>query len=77
MSRRDALKRLIGLQARVEEHLALLATEPASPAATHWRSEVRNWLSQMLAMLPHVGRRTSEEWTQRLRDWEIRLGELP
>lgn len=74
ISRRDALKRLQGLAPRVTEHLEQLAADPESWDVPHWRGEVRTWLDQMREILPHVGKKTGQEWAAKLAGWEAQLG---
>jgi hypothetical protein len=57
MSRADALKRLNGLAAKVEDHLAKLAQSPASRDVPHWRREINNWIRQMEEVLPMRARK--------------------
>jgi hypothetical protein len=76
IKRRDALKRLSGLAPRVEEHLDWLNQERTGFPDDHWISEVSGWLEQMRDMLPHIGRRTGEEWTQRIEVYEEELRRL-
>lgn len=47
MPRKQALKILLGLLPQVEEHLRVIAEEPKSRAISHWRQEIRSWLTQM------------------------------
>jgi hypothetical protein len=60
--RKRALERLEVFLKRVDEHLALMASEPGAPALPHWIHETRVWLIQMEEMLRHVGKKTSAEW---------------
>jgi hypothetical protein len=64
--RKRALGRLESFLLRVDEHLALIAKEPDHISVNHWKYEVRNWLNQMEAMLPHVGNKTAAEWQPRI-----------
>jgi hypothetical protein len=73
VSRKDALKRLRGLAARVDEHLQALAMEPNSRAVGHWTSEIHNWLNQMEVMVSHVGKKTGAEWQARIEAWRQEL----
>jgi hypothetical protein len=58
----DAVKKAEGLEERVREHLNWLEEEPTSPAANHWRGEVRGWLDQVNKATERMGRRTAEQW---------------
>jgi hypothetical protein len=73
ISRQDALKRLNGLAAQVQEHLKYLAEEPESVAFFHWKNEAENWLNQMEAVLPHVGKKTGAHWAEQIARWRHEL----
>jgi hypothetical protein len=75
MSRADALKRLNGLAAKVEDHLAKIAQSPASRDVPHWRGEINNWIRQMEEVLPHAGKKTAADWSARIAGWKGRLGQ--
>jgi hypothetical protein len=64
MGRKYALRRIYGLLQRAEEHLQKLAESPSLYDDAHWRHEVNNWIEQMEAVLPHVGKKTSGYWEQ-------------
>jgi hypothetical protein len=74
ISRKNALKDLNGLAPRVEKHLAKLAANPGSNAASHWRHEIVTWLTQMEALVTHVGKKTGKEWAKQIAAWRARLG---
>jgi hypothetical protein len=65
-SRQQALRRMVGLLPRVEEHFAKLVAQPEHQDAGHWRTEMRGWLHQIEERLPHVGKKTAAEWKARL-----------
>ena len=75
ISREVALDRLNSFAAQVEMHLEKLASEPNSQPTSHWRSELRHFLHEMERMLPHVGRRTATQWTNRIDAYKRTLGE--
>ena len=66
MKRKDALKRLNALLALVLTHLEKLQTQMSDFDYNHWRWEAANWIQQMEEVLPHVGRKTADHWSQRL-----------
>jgi hypothetical protein len=74
ISRKDALRKILSLVLAVEEHLESIAEEPESWAVPHWQGEVNNWLAQIEAMVPHVGKKTGAEWKARIEAWKARLG---
>ena len=74
ISRKTALKRLGGLSAQVEEHLAKIAENPASAGVPYWQGEIRSWLSQMEAVMPNVGKKTGREWSELIGRWRATLG---
>jgi hypothetical protein len=74
MSRQKALERLAGFTPRVEEHLAKIAANPGHSSVRHWKQEVDNWLNQMEAVLPHVGKKTAAQWSARISQWRQALG---
>jgi hypothetical protein len=59
MSRAMALERLEGLTPRLEETFAKITQNPGLSSITHWSHEVSNWFDQMVALLPHVGKKTA------------------
>jgi hypothetical protein len=73
ISRAKALERLEGLAPRVEEHLAKIAQNPGHSSIPHWSHEVSNWLNQMEAMLPHVGKKTAADWAAKINQWRQAL----
>jgi hypothetical protein len=73
ISRAKALERLEGLTPRVEEHLAKIAQNPGHSSIPHWSHEVSNWLNQMEAMLPHVGKKTAADWAAKINQWRQAL----
>lgn len=73
MTRKDALKRLNGLEPQVDDHLAKIAENPTSRDIPHWTGEIRNWIRQMEALLPSVGGKTAEKWRTRIAEWKARL----
>jgi hypothetical protein len=75
IGRKRALERLHELLPEVERHLGRVAAEPGHSSAGKWRSEVRNWLSQMQEALRHVGKKTGAEWQARIDGWRETLGE--
>ena len=74
LSRKEALKRVRGLALRVEEHLNKIESRPDHPACSYWRQEVGNWVRQIAEAIPATGKRTAEEWSERIRDWARRSG---
>jgi hypothetical protein len=75
IGRKRALERLNELLPEVERHLGRIEAEPGHSSVGKWRSEVRNWLSQMQEALRHVGKKTSKEWQARLDGFRETLGE--
>ena len=75
ISRQQALNRIQGLSAPVEEHLAKIAAEPSSQAVAHWRKEIRAWLGEIERLTPHIGKKTGDVWTNRVAEWRRLLGE--
>jgi hypothetical protein len=73
ISRKDALKRLLALVPKVEEHLAKISRNPNGRDVPHWIKEIKGWISQMEAMLPHVGDRTSAEWQASIDGWKAKV----
>jgi hypothetical protein len=73
LPRKQALKRLQGRVAAVEQHLARIAADPGHSSIPKWRSEVRNWLREMEEVLPHVGKKTAAEWQGRIDAYKIAL----
>ena len=73
IGRKDALRKLLSLVAVVEEHLEGIAEEPDSQAFSHWKDELQNWLAQMEAMVPHVGKKTGAEWQARIEAWKAQI----
>jgi len=74
MNRKDALKRANGLAPQIEEHLDKIGDNPASRDVPHWMREVRAWIGQIEAMLPHLGQKTAEDWARRIEGWRARIG---
>jgi hypothetical protein len=66
ISRKTALKRIAGLSAQIELHLAKIREEPRSASATHWRAEVRSWIAQIETVAPSVGPRTAARVARRV-----------
>jgi len=77
IGRAEALKRLQSLTPRIEEHLAKIADNPGHSSIPHWCHEVSNWLNQMEAMLPHVGKKTAAEWGAKISKWRRTLPAQP
>jgi hypothetical protein len=75
LSRKKAIKRILGLLPRIEEHLAKIAADPANSAFRHWVHETHGWIEQVEAVLPVVGAKTAEEWQGRIDGWRILLGD--
>jgi len=75
MSRKDALARIESRVSEIEKHLGVLEAEPGAQAVNHWRKEVKTWLADVDQALPHVGKKTAEEWAPRISEWRRRLGE--
>jgi hypothetical protein len=73
--RRRALERLKSLGERFEGHLDKLDALPDHLATRHWTHEVNDWLTQMEAMVPHVGAKTGAEWAGRIAAGRARIGE--
>jgi hypothetical protein len=73
-SRKEALRKVTPLARRIEEHLTKLAGDPTHPASSHWRHEVRNWISQVREAMPDLGKKTAREWSVRVADWTRRIG---
>jgi len=74
ISRRDAIKRLEGLAAVVEEHMLKIANHADHPSAMHWRHEIESWIEQMEAVLPVAGKKTEATWRARILRWHETLG---
>lgn len=74
LSRKQAIKRMLGMLPQIEEHLAKLAADPANSACRHWLQETNGWINQIETMLPAVGTKTAEEWQGRIEEWRQRLG---
>ena len=75
MGRQKALDRIRGLLARVEGHMEKLTATPSLYDDQHWRHEMRNWLEQMEAVLPHVGKKTSAYWQEIFEDLRRKAGQ--
>jgi len=75
ISRKDALKQLLGRFRRIQEHLATIAAHPDEREVPHWKGETRNWLREMEEYLPHVGKKTAAEWQARIDASRGQLGE--
>jgi len=69
------MKRLQGLAAQVEQHVAKLNANPSSSARHHWIAEVKSWIVQMKEMIPTVGRKTGAAWNGRISTWEKQIEE--
>jgi RHS repeat-associated protein len=77
ISRAKALERLEGLAPQVEKHLEKIAQNPGHSSIPHWSHEVSNWLDQMEAMLPHVGKKTAADWAAKINQWRQALPPKP
>jgi hypothetical protein len=66
MSRKDALKKLDSRARQAEWHLAKIAENRGHSSIRKWKHEVGNWLREMQEVLPHVGKKTAEEWQARI-----------
>jgi hypothetical protein len=77
ISRAKALERLEGSTPQVEAHLAKIAENPGHASILHWSHEISNWLDQMEAMLPHVGKKTAADWAARINQWRQALPRKP
>jgi hypothetical protein len=75
MPRKGALKRLQGRVHEVERHLARIKATPEHSSASKWRSEVLNWLREMEEVLPHVGKKTTAQWQDRIDAYRSALGD--
>jgi hypothetical protein len=75
IGRKGALDRLKALLPEVERHLGRIVGEPYHSSVGKWKSEVRNWLSQMQEVLRHVGKKSREEWQVRIDSYRETLGE--
>jgi hypothetical protein len=73
ISRKQALRKILGLVDEVERHFAKLEAMPDSRDAPHFRQELTNWLNQMEAMVSHVGKKTGAQWQARIEEWRARL----
>jgi hypothetical protein len=73
ISRARAIERLESLAGPVEAHLAKMVQNPNHSSILHWSREVSNWLEQMEAVLPHVGRKTGADWAERINQWRQAL----
>src|SRR5260370_40738084 len=67
--RKWAVRKLQEKVPQVELHLRKIAMDPENTANPHWRHEVQGWLREMEALLPHVGKKTSDEWQARTADY--------
>jgi RHS repeat-associated protein len=74
VSRKTAIARLEGLAPQVEEHLAEIAAEPESQCVLHWTKEIETFMNQMNDMLPHVGKKTAQEWMAKIEGYKSALG---
>jgi uncharacterized protein YaaR (DUF327 family) len=75
ISRKNALKRLRGLAPRILQHLEYLADDPESQDVSHWKHEIRNWITQMEEVLHAVGEKTGAQWREQINTWIARLEE--
>jgi hypothetical protein len=73
MNRKDALKRLNGLSRQVEEHLEKIRTDRANDAYLHWVGEIESWLLQMESVVSHLGKKTGNEWADKIDEWKREL----
>ena len=70
LSRKQALKRLEGLEKQVEDHIPKV-TRRGSEA--HIQHEIENWLKQMENAAEHVGEKTGAEWTAKIAEFRRRV----
>ncbi len=75
IGRKRALERLNELVPEMERHLGRIVAEPQHSSVGKWKSEVRNWLSQMQEVLRHVGKKTAAQWQARIDSYQEKLGE--
>jgi hypothetical protein len=73
MRRAKALERLEGLAPQVVKHLAKIAGNPEGREVPHWIKEISNWLNQMEAVLPYVGKKTGAQWSAKINEWRQAL----
>ena len=74
LARKDALKRLGGLERQVETHLQKISENPTSESVAHWKAEVRAWIEQIERLLSSVGEKTAADWAARIAVWKAVLG---
>lgn len=79
ITRKQALRRLEGLAGAANRHLeihipSLLDEHPEDLA--HWRAELRSWIEEMRRLTTKVGKRTAEQWNERIADIESRAAAL-
>jgi hypothetical protein len=73
--RKKALERLKSLNQEVKRHLRKIAENPGHSSINHWKREVSNWLRQMKAALPHVGKKTASHWLAIIHSYQDALKE--
>jgi hypothetical protein len=71
--RKDALKRLYGLDEQVSDHLRVIQSQPEARALNHWIGEVRSWLQQLEEMIRHVGKKTGAQWKAQIDNYRTQL----
>lgn len=75
LSRKQALKRIAGLAAQVEEHLTKIDENPNSRELPHWSHEVRIWIGQIESLIDNIGSKTETQWRAKIDTWREQLGE--
>ncbi len=75
ISRSQALKRMLGLSAQVEKHLAKIAAKPLSRDVAHWTGEIQGWIGEIERLSEHVGKKTAQEWASKIAAWKAGLGQ--